>query len=171
MDYWQLAIKKQLPGWNLISWPAMESLVDQMATAWRNRAIAIKLLSFATIGIVNTLIDVSVFTIAFKVFALPLIASNASAWLVAVSCSYLMNTSITFGRETGGIFRWKSYLRFAISGILGVTVATITLVILSHYTPLFAAKLISIVAAFAVNFSMSHFVVFRPMIQKDDVSG
>jgi putative flippase GtrA len=149
----------------------MESLVNQIAMAWQNRAIAIKLLSFATIGVVNTLIDLSVFTVAYKVFALPLIASNASAWLVAVSCSYLMNTSITFGRETGGIFRWTSYLRFAISGVLGVTVATTTLVILSHYTPLFAAKLVSIVAAFAINFSMSHFVVFRPMIQKDDVLG
>jgi putative flippase GtrA len=147
----------------------MENLVNQIATAWHNRAIAIKLLSFATIGIINTLIDVSVFAVAYKFFALPLIISNASAWSVAVSCSYLMNTSITFGRETGGIFRWASYLRFAASGVLGVTVATTALVILSHYASLFAAKLISIVAAFAVNFSMSHFVVFRP-IQKDDVA-
>ena len=83
------------------------------------------------------------------------------AWAVAVSGSYAMNTKVTFGRETGGAFSWKHYLRFAASGVLGVIVATTTLVILSQYTDVFVAKFISILAAFGVNFSMSHFVVFR----------
>jgi putative flippase GtrA len=40
---------------------------------------------------------------------------------------------------------------------------TTTLVILSHHTNIFAAKFLSIIGGFAVNFSMSHFVVFRPL--------
>lgn len=115
------------------------------------------------IGVVNTIIDISIFTAAYKTFALPLIASNVFAWLVAVSASYLLNTSITFGRETGGIFTWKDYSRFAISGVIGAIVATATLVAMSHYTAVFVAKLISIVAAFVVNFSVSHFIIFRPI--------
>jgi len=47
--------------------------------------------------------------------------------------------------------------------MLGVIVTTTTLVILSHYTNVFGAKFLSIVAGFAVNFSMSHFVIFRPL--------
>jgi putative flippase GtrA len=37
-----------------------------------------------------------------------------------------------------------------------------TLVVLSHFMPVIFAKLISILAGFVVNFTMSHFVVFRP---------
>ena len=141
----------------------MKSLLDQIAAVWQSRALVIKLLSFASIGVVNTAIDVLVFTAAYKLLALPLIASNVLSWLVAVSASYAMNTKLTFGRETGGIFRSTDFVRFIGSGILGVILATTTLVILSHYTNIFAAKFLSIIGGFAVNFSMSHFVVFRPL--------
>jgi hypothetical protein len=42
-------------------------------------------------------------------------------------------------------------------------VATTTLVILSHYTNISAAKFLSMMGGFAVNFSMAHFVIFRPL--------
>jgi len=54
----------------------MKSLLDQIAAVWQSRALVIKLLSFASIGVVNTAIDVLVFTAAYKLLALPLIASN-----------------------------------------------------------------------------------------------
>ena len=92
-----------------------------------------------------------------------MIASNVMSWFVAVSASYAMNSKVTFGRETGGIFRIKDFVRFAGSGILAVTVATTTLVILSSYTNIFAAKFLSMMGSFAVNFSMAHFVIFRPL--------
>ena len=141
----------------------MKSLLDQIAAAWQRRALVLKLVSFASIGVVNTAIDLLVFTAAYKVLALPLIASNVLAWSVAVTASYAMNTKLTFGRETGGIFGAGDWLRFAGSGILGVIVTTTALVLFSHYTNMVAAKLLSIMAGFAVNFSMSHFVVFRPL--------
>ncbi len=139
----------------------MARLLDQIATTWRNRAIAIKLTAFASIGILNTAIDLSVFTVAYKFLATPLIPANILSWLVAVSGSYALNSKITFGRETGGALSYNRYLRFVASGVLGVTVATATLVFSSQFTDVLAAKLLSIVAAFVVNFSMSHFVVFR----------
>ena len=138
----------------------MRRLLDQIVPVWQSRALVIKLLSFASIGVMNTVIDVLVFTTAYKLLALPLIASNVMSWFVAVSASYAMNSKVTFGRETGGIFRIKD---FAGSGILAVIVATTTLVILSHYTNIFAAKFLSIIGSFAVNFSMAHFVIFRPL--------
>jgi putative flippase GtrA len=55
----------------------------------------------------------------------------------------------------------EALFRFAASGVVGVIVATTTLVILSQYTNVFVAKFVSILAAFGFNFSMSHFVVFR----------
>ena len=53
------------------------------------------------------------------------------------------------------------------SGILGVFAATTTLVVLSYFVEVFVAKLVSILVGFAANFSMSHFVVFRPKVPID----
>jgi putative flippase GtrA len=139
----------------------MKPIVSQLTAAWRSRTIVAKLFSFATIGVVNVAVDLIVFSIAYRLFHLPLVPSNVIAWAIAVSGSYAMNTKITFGWETGGAFSWEHYFRFAASGILGVIVGTTALVVVSQYTNVFAAKFVSIIAAFGVNFSMSHFVVFR----------
>jgi putative flippase GtrA len=138
----------------------MELILLQISEAWRRRTVLAKLISFASIGVVNVIVDVTIFFIAYHLLHLPLILSNIVAWSVAVSGSYAMNTKITFGRETGGAFRLRHYLRFAVSGILGVVVATTILVGLSHHTGVLIAKLVSILAAFGINFSISHFVVF-----------
>ncbi|HEY9216174.1 MAG TPA: GtrA family protein [Ancylobacter sp.] len=114
------------------------------------------------IGIGNTVIDLAVFTFAYTMLALPLVPSNVLAWLVAVSCSYVMNTMITFRAESGRVLRRKDYFSFVASGVLGVVATTTTLVMLSNFMPVIAAKLCSILTGFVVNFTMSHFVVFRP---------
>ena len=139
----------------------MKDLLHEIKELWQSRALVVKLLSFASIGVLNTAIDLMVFTAAYKIFALPLIACNLLSWSVAVSASYGMNTKLTFGRETGGAFRAEDFLRFVGSGFLGVIVTTTTLVVLSHYTNIVGAKLLSLMAGFAVNFSLTHFVVFR----------
>jgi putative flippase GtrA len=143
-----------------------------------------KAVSFALIGVVNVLIDTSVFLLAYscisgspwtlrplEAFAdgcgcvsrtsLVLIAANIMSWLVAVSCSYVMNSHITFAAESGRQLRWKSYGTFVTSGVLGALVNTTVLVIAAKFMPVLAAKGAAILAGFVVNFSMSHFVVFR----------
>jgi putative flippase GtrA len=139
----------------------MSATFQKIANAWKQRTILAKLFSFASIGVINVVIDLSVFTIALQIIHLPLVASNVVAWAVAVTGSYAMNTKITFGKETGGALSVERYLRFAASGILGVAVATTVLVLLSRCMSVPTAKLASIAAGFGVNFSMSHFVVFR----------
>jgi hypothetical protein len=48
-------------------------------------------------------------------------------------------------------------------------VATTTLVILSHYANIFAAKFLSMMGSFAVNFSMAPFVIFRPLPATNEI--
>ena len=91
-----------------------------------------------------------------------LVPANVIAWLVAVSGSYVMNSFTTFARESGGQLRWRDYGKFAASGIAGVIANTTTVIIAVQFVPVWAAKLIAILVGFAVNFSLSHFVVFRP---------
>jgi putative flippase GtrA len=133
----------------------------------RMRPTAVKMVSFAVIGLGNTVIDLGVFTFGYSVLGLPLVPANVLAWLVAVSGSYVMNTMITFHAESGRVLRRKDYLSFVASGVLGVVATTTTLVVLSYFIPVIAAKLISILVAFIVNFAMSHFVVFRRKDQLD----
>lgn len=142
----------------------MKWLLDRILEASRSRPTAVKIVTFGMIGLCNAMIDLAVFALAYRVFELTLVLSNVLAWLVAVSASYVMNTMITFRAESGRILRLRDYLSFAASGTLGVFAATTTLVVLSHYFTVIAAKMFSILAGFIVNFTMSHFVVFRPKI-------
>jgi putative flippase GtrA len=133
-------------------------LIDRLPVS---RQMIAKMTSFATIGLGNTLVDFAVFTFAYQYVGIPLVPSNVLSWFVAVSVSYVMNSLITFRAESGRVLNRKGYLAFVASGILGVIAATTVLVVLSYFMPVLIAKLASILAAFVVNFTMAHFVVFR----------
>ena len=140
----------------------LQNILDRLVVAWHERAVALKAISFALVGVLNTAVDFSVFWTAATYLHWPLIAANVLAWLIAVSFSYVMNSFTTFAPESGRILRWRDYAAFAASGIAGMISSTATLFALSYVLPLLPAKLISILVSFAVNFSLSHFVVFRP---------
>jgi putative flippase GtrA len=139
----------------------LDRLIRRLAQAWGERAITLKAASFAVVGVVNTLIDLGVFLTAYNVLKLPLIPANVLAWAVAVTGSYVMNSFITFAAESGRQLRWRAYGTFVASGVVGVVANTATLVIASYWIPVLAAKFAAIALSFVVNFSLSHFVVFR----------
>jgi putative flippase GtrA len=103
--------------------------------------------------------------------AATLVAANTFSWCVAASGSYVMNSTITFAAESGRRLRLSAYLMFLASGIVGYLANTTTLVVVAHAFPLvlpqwpsltvYVAKGCAILVSFVVNFSMSHFVVFR----------
>jgi putative flippase GtrA len=92
------------------------------------------------------------------------VVANLISWSVAVTGSYVMNSSITFAAESGRQLRLRAYLTFVASGIAGLLVNTATLLFAAEILllPVWLAKAVAILASFLVNFSMSHFVVFRP---------
>jgi putative flippase GtrA len=139
----------------------LDRLQRRLARAWHERAVTLKAASFAMVGVVNSLVDYSVFLSAYYLLDLPLIPANVLAWLVAVSGSYVMNCFITFAAESGRQLRWRAYGAFVASGVAGVITNTTVLVVASRWLPVPVAKLLAIAASFVVNFSLSHFVVFR----------
>jgi putative flippase GtrA len=139
----------------------LDRLVRRLARAWEERAVSLKAASFAGVGVVNSLVDLAVFLAAYNLLGLPLVPANVLAWLVAVSGSYVMNSFVTFAAESGRRLHWRAYGAFVASGIAGVLANTTTLVVASYWMPVLAAKLLAIAVSFAVNFSLSHFVVFR----------
>lgn len=148
----------------------LSRLIDRVSAGWRERTIVFKALSFGLVGVVNTVVDASVFWVAAREFGVPIIPANILAWLVGVSGSYVMNSFFTFAHESGRTLRWRAYLTFAGSGIAGLIANTAVLVTALKWMPLIfaredlqlaAAKACAILASFLVNFSLSHFVVFR----------
>jgi putative flippase GtrA len=141
--------------------PLLDRLFRRLVQAWRTRGVTLKAASFAMVGVVNTFIDLGIFLAAYNLLKLPLIPANVLAWLVAVSGSYVMNSFITFAAESGRQLRWRAYGAFVASGVAGVITNTAILVVASYWLPVLAAKLLAIAVSFVVNFSLSHFVVFK----------
>lgn len=164
----------------------LHSLRFWLLDGWRTRAFSLKAITFALVGVVNTLVDYSIFLVARAALArspaalslfssaaiscrcasattISLIAANMMSWIVAVSGSYVLNSSITFAAESGRKLRWRSYAMFFASGIVGWLANTATLVFAAEVLlfPIWLAKAVAILASFVVNFSLSHFVVFR----------
>src|SRR5262249_4264547 len=113
----------------------LDRLQRRFARAWHERAVTLKAASFAMVGVVNTLIDYSVFLSAYYLLKLPLIPANVLAWLVAVSGSYVMNCYITFAAESGRQLRWRAYGAFVAAGVVGVIANTTVLVVASRWLP------------------------------------
>jgi putative flippase GtrA len=163
-----------------------DSARAKLKGAWRDRALSLKAISFGLIGVVNTAIDYGFFLLARAALArssaavsffasladachcgrpetLLLIAANMMSWIVAVSCSYIMNSSITFAAESERKLRWRDYFTFVVSGIAGLIANTAILVFVAQILllPVWLAKGFAVLASFIVNFSLSHLVVFR----------
>lgn len=135
-------------------------LFGLLLDAWHRRAVMLKAISYATIGVINVTVDFAVFFIGYGLVGLPLVAANVLSWSVAVTGSYVMNSYITFAHESGRQLKLRAYLIFVASGIAGLIVNTATLVTCSWYMPVLAAKVAATLTGFLVNFLMSHFVVF-----------
>ena len=156
---------------------------------FRQQAVMLKAVSFASIGVVNAAVNYVIFWLVLRLLgAVPalagsveslaalcgcasaenagIIVANVIAWAIAVSGSYVMNSLITFAAESGRRLTWRAYATFAVSGVLGLIADTTTLLIVKEFLPIMLAKLVAIGAGFVVNFSMSHFVVFRPRTAK-----
>jgi putative flippase GtrA len=152
-----------------------------------------KAFTFAMIGVLNTAVDYAVFLAArlaylHMPFALAafsslagicrcgtpdtilLIAANMTSWIVAVSGSYVLNSTITFAAESGRKLRWRDYFAFVVSGVAGLVANTATLIAAAQVLllPVWFAKALAVLASFVVNFALSHFVVFRV---RDEGSG
>ena len=140
---------------------ASPHLFDRLIAAWHERAIFLKAASFAAVGVVNAAVDFGVFSFAYYYLELPIVAANVMAWLVAVSGSYVMNSLTTFARESGRELRAKAYFTFMISQVAGLLANTTTVFVASYFMPVWLGKVLAIGASFLVNFSLSHFVVFR----------
>jgi putative flippase GtrA len=142
--------------------PVRKSPLQRLGTAARDRAFLTKAVSFGLIGVVNTVVDFGLFSLAHLYLDWPIIAANVFSWTIAVTGSYVMNSLITFAAESDRKLTARTYGRFLLAQASGLIANTATVVLASYVMPVLAGKALAIGVSFLVNFSLSHFVVFRP---------
>lgn len=144
-------------------------LVGRVTRLLRDRVLVTKATKFATIGVFNTIVDFSVFSLGYLYLGLPIIPANVMAWIVGVSGSYILNSRVTFAAETGGKLGLRTYAKFLTAQFGGFLANTTTVLIASYFIPVLAGKVLAIGASFLVNFSLSNFVVFRSRHRRDNI--
>ena len=140
---------------------SLSHLTDRLTTAWHERAFVLKAASFAAVGVVNTGVDFGVFSFGYYYLHLPIVSANILSWFIAVSGSYVMNSMTTFAHESGRKLRVNAYLTYLLAQSAGLIANTTTVFVASFFVPVLIGKVFAIGASFLVNFSLSHFVVFR----------
>jgi putative flippase GtrA len=138
-----------------------QALITRLHAASRERATMFKAVSFGLIGFVNTAIDFAVFSFGYYFLGLPIVAANLFSWVVAVSTSYVLNSMITFSVESQRELSVRTYATFVVAQLAGFAANTTTVVVASHFMPVLFGKVLATGVSFMVNFSLSHFVVFR----------
>ena len=163
--------------------PPLQALSLRVFPDPGRRAVALKAVSFALVGVINASVDFGVFSFFYYFLAIPIIVSNLISWLVAVTGSYVMNSMTTFAAESGRKLRLKDYGNFLLAQVAGFIANTATIFIVSKSIPILLhvfvgpdatlhvgghaidpvliGKVLAIGSSFLVNFSLSHFVVFR----------
>jgi hypothetical protein len=97
----------------------LKNIFGRLALAWHERAVALKAITFALVGVVNSAIDFGFFSAAYYYFGLSIIVSQLIAWTVAVSGSYVMNSKITFAAESGRKLGARTYFGFVLTQVAG----------------------------------------------------
>lgn len=123
-------------------------------------ALPKELLTFSCIGLVNTAVDLMVFFSAIALLEAGNTAANIIAWFVAVPLSYALNSYLTFGKPLN-LLNLSDLIKFMLSGVAGLVVATITLLALSSFTGVIVAKLASILVGLVFNFTLAKYFVFN----------
>src|ERR1019366_9236139 len=153
--------------------PSLEAFATRRFPDPGRRAVAVKAVSFALGGLINASVDFGVFSFFYFYLGFPIILSNLISWFVAVTGSYVMNSMTTFAVESGRKLRLRAYATFLLAQVAGLVANTATVYLVpivigkifgidsTSTTLVLVGKLLAIGSSFLVNFSLSHFVVFR----------
>ena len=116
---------------------------------------------FALVGLVNTGIDLAFFSLFFFVLGWHLLLANAGGFVIAASCSYLMNKTWTFADSSAGgeaVRRGAAFLAVATGGL---AIGSLIIWLAAMVLPPLLAKLTSMGGTFLWNFTVSRRWVFK----------
>lgn len=111
-------------------------------------------LSFAAIGAVNTGLDLVLFGLLIAA-GLTAAGANLVSYSAGIGSSYLLNGRITFGLGWRELASRRRAAAFTAINLIGLAIGTAVVALLAGPIGALPAKLVSLIATFAWNFTMS----------------
>jgi putative flippase GtrA len=121
---------------------------------------------FATVGLLNTLLDVGLFWMLTTLAGLPLIAANTMSYSAGVVNSFLWNKYWTFGDIRQGDPIHRQFLSFVIISIAALGISATLVWLFVQILPAMAAKLVSTAGTMIWNYVMSAVFIYRGIHNK-----
>lgn len=119
-------------------------------------------LMFALVGVWNTIVDLTVYTIAIFAGITPAL-SNILAFAVTNPNSFFVNSRTTFRRDNKPApLTLRGYAKFLAAHLVSLALSTATVYFLSPKFGPFPAKFCAIAITVLINYGVSAFVVFKP---------
>lgn len=120
---------------------------------------------FVLVGVVNTTIDVLVFSLFYQ-FGSSVIIVNTAAFFVANAMSYFLNRKFTFF-DTAPVYRNKllHYTAFLAMSLCTLALSNILLYVLTPITSVVLAKILTIGLVMSVNFVIMKKLLFRSSLR------
>lgn len=131
------------------------------ATVRRFAANYQRMIRFAIVGAINTAIDFSIFTVLYYRLAVWVVPANICSYGVAVTNSYLMHRYWTFADRGERRPSARQFLVFLSFNLVGLSISTVTVWLLTAVMPALLAKTCAIFATFVWNYWSSRTFVYR----------
>ena len=116
---------------------------------------------FASVGVINTAIDVVLFYCILEFLTAPIIVANTVSYSAGICSSFVLNKYWTFGHLDQRSSHTVQLVSFIFLSVAGLVISTVIVLSLSKYVDPMFAKLVSVLAVFAWNFVGSRYLVFR----------
>lgn len=116
---------------------------------------------FAAVGLINTGIDMAVFSIALFWLGINLVIANTIAYSVAIINSYLMNKYWTFAGRSASNISTREFILFLFFNLGGLALSNVTVFLLAKYVVPLIAKLGAVGVTFIWNYLTIRKFVFR----------
>lgn len=116
---------------------------------------------FAIVGVINTAVDLTFFSVFFYLMAWPLLGANAASFVIAATTGYLLNKAWTFSDKSRGGEAVRRGIAFLAVATGGLAIASLIIWLAAMVLPPILAKLTAIGGTFVWNFTVSRRWVFR----------
>lgn len=134
----------------------MKNLIDFI-----KKVLSVKFIKFAIIGVMNTLIDVAVYTVLAGALHVNVYVSQVAGYTCGGLNSYIFNRSWTFKTEEG--FFSRELIKFIVVtlAMLGLSLGILYVFYDMMHLNYFIAKIITTVLVLVVNFVVNNLWVFK----------
>lgn len=119
---------------------------------------------FAVVGVINTAVDIAIFSALVFLLDWGLIAANTVAFCAAVINSYALNALWTFRGNHGARKPLTRLNLFILVSVVGLAISNLMVWLFADALGAIGAKLVAVVASFVWNFGASRKFVFTAKV-------